>query len=69
MTPDHINFRLTDEVSIGIGQDRQVMFLVGNAWHYITNTNFGRFLLETQGWGPEQPMETFQWPETGGSIQ
>jgi hypothetical protein len=30
MTPDHINFRLTDEVSIGIGRDRQVMLLVGD---------------------------------------
>jgi hypothetical protein len=69
MTPDHINFQVTDEVSIDIGQDRQVMLLVGDKWHSITETNFGKFLLETQGWGPAQPVQTFRWPETGGTMQ
>jgi hypothetical protein len=68
MTPDHINFRLTDEVSIGIGQDRQVMLLV-DKWHSITETNFGKFLLETQGWGPAQTPHLFRWHETDGIIQ
>ena len=68
MTPDHINFQLTDDVSIGIGQDRQVMLLVGDKWHSITHTNFGRFLLETQAWDPPQ-SESFRWPTTGGTIQ
>jgi hypothetical protein len=75
MTPDHINFQLTNDVSIGIGRDRQVTLLVADQWHCITETNFGRFLLETQGWGPAQPPErssdrqTLLWPSSSGTIQ
>ena len=75
MTPDHINFQLTNEVSIGIGQDRQVTLLVADKWHCITDTNFGRFLLETQGWRPAQPVEQssqrqpFPRPKNNGTIQ
>ena len=68
MTPDQINFQLTDEVSIGIGHG-EVTLLIGNDWRYITGTNFGRFLLETQGWNGAQPVRAFQWPETSGAIQ
>jgi hypothetical protein len=66
MTPDGINFILTKEVSLSIGHDGQVLLLVGDKWHYITETNFGQFLLESQCWGNPQP----QWPETAsGTIQ
>jgi len=68
MTPDQINFQLTDEVSIGIGHG-QVTLLVGNDWRYITRTNFGRFLLETQGWTGAQPVRALQCLETSGAIQ
>jgi hypothetical protein len=69
MTPDGINFMLTEEVSLSIGGDGQVLLLVHDEWHYITDTNFGKFLLETQGWGRAQP-EPFRWPmATGGRIQ
>ena len=67
MTPDHINFQITDKISIGIGRDGRVMLLVGDNWHYIQNTNFGKFLLEAQGWYSAQPVE--HWPKTGSAIQ
>jgi len=69
MTPDALTFDLVDRLAaISVSRGR-VSYLHENDLYDITNTNFGKFLLEAQGWGPAQPMETFQWPETGGSIQ
>jgi len=69
MTPDALTFDLVDRLAaISVSRGR-VSFLHGNDLYDITNTNFGRFLLETQGWRPPQPMEPLQWPETGGTIQ
>jgi hypothetical protein len=70
MTPDTLVFDLVEKLAcISVSQDGHCSFLVGNDLHDITNTNLARFLLDTQGWGPAQPVQTFRWPETGGTIQ
>ena len=69
MTPDALTFDLVDRLAaISVSRGR-VSFLQGNDLYDISDTRLGRWLLETQGWHPAQPVEPFQWPETGGTIQ
>jgi hypothetical protein len=68
MTPDILVFDLVEKLAcISVGRGR-CSFLVGNDLHDISATNLGRWLLETQGWGPAQP-EAFRWPMAPGRIQ
>jgi hypothetical protein len=46
MTPDNISFDLTPHSNILIRLDGQVMLMIGDDWYDLTNTNFGRFLVE-----------------------
>ena len=69
MTPDALTFDLVDRLAaISVSRGR-VSFLHGNDLYDISDTRLGRWLLETQGWHPTQPVEAFQWPETVGTIQ
>jgi hypothetical protein len=69
MTPDALTFDLVDRLAAISVSRGHVSFLHGNDLYDITGTNLGRFLLETQGWRPAQPVKALQWPETGGTIQ
>jgi hypothetical protein len=71
MTPDALTFDLVDRLAaISVSRGR-VSYLHENDLYDITNTNFGRFLLESQGWEPAQSAQrssdrqAFQRPETG----
>jgi hypothetical protein len=61
MTPDALTFDLVDRLACISLSRGHVSFLHGDDLYDITNTNLGRWLLETQGWGPVHPL---QWPET-----
>jgi len=74
-TPDALTFDLVDRLAaISVSRGR-VSYLHENDLYDITNTNFGKFLLESQGWEPAQPAQrssdrqAFQWPEIGGNIK
>jgi hypothetical protein len=69
MTPDALTFDLVDRLAAISVSRGHVSFLHGNDLYDISNTSLGRWLLETQGWHPAQPVEAFQWPETSGTIQ
>ena len=69
MTPDALTFDLVDRLAAISVSREHVSFLHGNDLYDITGTNLGRFLLKMQGWGPAQPVDPVQWPETGGTIQ
>jgi hypothetical protein len=70
MTPDALTFDLVDRLAAISVSRGHVSFLHGNDLYDITSTNLGRWLLETQGWGPaQQSVDQFRWPETNGTIQ
>ena len=49
-TPDALTFDLVDRLAaISVSRGR-VSYLHENDLYDITNTNFGKFLLESQGW-------------------
>jgi hypothetical protein len=69
MTPDTLIFDLVEKLAcISVSQDGHANFLLGNDLHDITDTNLGKWLLETQGWAP-RTVKSFQWPKTSDSIQ
>jgi hypothetical protein len=69
MTPDALTFDLVDRLAaISVSRGR-VSYLHENDMYDISDTNFGRWLLKTQGWNSAQPLEPFQWPGNGGTTQ
>jgi hypothetical protein len=69
MTPDAFTFDLVDRLAAISVSRGHVSFLHGNDLHDITDTNLGRWLLETQGWNLACSLQRFQWPEVSGMIQ
>jgi len=69
MTADALTFDLVERLAaIGVSRGH-VSFLHGNDLYDITNTNLGRWLLETQGWGRKQSYKVSAQAEANGTIQ